>query len=163
MDDWRRILEFPNYLVSSRGEVVNEDTGRYMTLLLNQRGIVHVGLTKGKIQHKRSVSVLVATAFLPPPPTEAFDTPINLDGERIHNNVENLAWRPRWFARKYFIQFRQTEVPSIVTPIEERKTHECFDTSWDAATTFGLLDREIYIATIQQTYVWPTYQQFRVI
>lgn len=163
MECWRRIFEFPNYSVSSRGRVLNDDTGRYMTLLVNQRGIVNVGLTKGKIQHKRSVSVLVATEFLPFPPNESFDTPINLDGERTNNHAENLMWRPRWFARKYYWQFLPNAPRGFVVPIKELETRERFETSWEAALKYGLIDREILIATLNHTYVWPTYQRFQVI
>lgn len=163
MEHWREIRSFQGYSVSDLGNVRNDATGRYMTLLQNQHGVINVGLTKDLIQHKRSVARLVATAFLDEPPAETFDTPINLDGDRSRNVVENLMWRPLWFARKYFQQFEDGGPCSFAFPIEDTNTGEVFESSWQAATTFGLLDREILIATVNRTYVWPTYQMFRKI
>lgn len=162
MERWSVIPDFPDYSVSSLGRVRNDATGRVMALNVNQRGIVIVGMMRGDRQHKRSVPLLVAHAFLPSPPSDAFDTPINLDGDRHNNEAENLAWRPRWFAIKYAQQFHRGDT-GIETPIMEIKTRERFDNSWQAATKYGLLDKEIQVATFNRTYVWPTYQEFRSI
>lgn len=162
IEEWRIIPEFQSYSVSSLGRVRNEDTGRYMALAQNQHGIVHVGLCRGKVQFKRSVPLLVARAFLPIPTNPSFDSPIQLDGDRINVAADNLAWRPKWFAVKYHLQFHFPPGGFIV-PIVEIGTGETFRNSWEAATKYGLLDREIFLATINRTYVWPTYQEFRVI
>lgn len=163
MEVWRRILEFPGYSVGDEGHVRNDETGRFMALLVNQHGVVSVGLTSNRIQHKRSLALLVAEAFIPRlPQHEAFDTPINLNGDRLDNRVVNLMWRPRWFAVKYFQQFKDP-ARGFVVPIEEVTTGERFANSWEASTKYGLLDREIMIATMNRTYVWPTYQKFRVL
>lgn len=161
---WREICSFPGYSVSDLGRVRNNETGRIMALLKNQNGIVNVGLTKDLVQYKRSVAILVATSFVPklPQHRDAFDTPINLDGDRANNQASNLMWRPRWFAVRYFNQF-QTNQRGFTVPVEEITTGEQFETSWEAAIKYGLLDREIFVATLNRTYVWPTYQKFRVI
>lgn len=132
-----------------------------MSLLRNQNEVINVGLTKNKTQHKRAVARLVATAFLQKPRNPTFDTPINLDGDRMNNSVENLMWRPRWFAIKYAEQFKRNECGFLV-PIIDVKSGEVYETSWDAATSCGLLDREIKLAVLNNTFVWPTYQMFRV-
>lgn len=162
MEDWQEIRSFPNYSVSTLGHIRNEKTGRPMALLKNQYGVINVGLTKDRVQCKRSVALLVATAFLPNG-LDAFDTPINLDGQRSNNRIDNLVWRPRWFATKYFQQFHPNALRGFPTPIEDINTGEYFETSWKAATKYGLIDRQIFIATINHTHVWPTYQQFRQI
>lgn len=159
--EWRSIKDFPGYEVSDTGFVRNSDTGHVMRLRVNQRGIVNVGLMKGGIQYKRSVTVLVCEAFQPRPRAD-FTTPINLDGDRFNNSVVNLAWRPLWFAREYFRQF-QTEPAGFTRPIMELQTEERFESSWFAAIKYGLLDREILKATINRTWVFPTFQRFRVI
>jgi len=135
-----------------------------MTLLINQGGVVNVGLTDDYGQHKRAVAPLVASAFLPkiPRQRDAFDTPINLDGDRSNNDVNNLMWRPRWFAVKYFQQFN-SEPKGYRVPIEDIKTGERFETSWEAATTYGLLDIDIVVAMERNTWVFPTYQKFRIV
>lgn len=162
MDEWAPIEEFPGYAVSSDGRVRNIDTGRLLVLTRNQQGVIQVGLMKDGAQFKRGVALLVAKAFLPPPPSPAFNTPINLDGDRSNCSIDNLVWRPRWFAIKYHQQFYNDQ-RGFNDPIVDIKTGEEFEDSWEAATKYGLIDREILIATLNRTYVWPTYQEFRVI
>jgi hypothetical protein len=164
MEVWRSIPEFPNYSVSDLGRVLNTDTGRIMSQVINNTGNVYVGLTKQLVQRRRSVAKLVAQAFIPKlaQNRESFDTPIHLNGDRTDNRVTNLMWRPYWFAVKYAKQFNEPP-KGFRVPIEEASTHEKFATSWDAATTYGLLDKEILVATTNRTYVWPTYQMFRVL
>lgn len=162
MEAWRIIPEFDRYSVSSDGRIRNDKSDRIMAVNKNQHGTVHVGLIRGRVQYKRSVPRLVAQAFLELPPNDRFDTPINLDGDRWDNRASNLLWRPRWFAISYHQQF--LEPPrGIRRPIRDKRTGEEFPNSWIAATTYGLLDREILVATMQRTYVWPTLQRFEVI
>lgn len=162
MDEWRSILSFPSYSVSDSGFIMNEDTGRMMKQTSNQRGIVNVGLRKDGIQYKRSVAILVAEAFIITARSLTFDTPINLDGDRFNNKAANLVWRPRWFAIKYLQQFNRNPM-SFNRAIEELKSHEKFETLWEAAITFGLLEMDLFKSLIDETVVWPTYQRFRVI
>lgn len=160
--EWIPIEEFPGYSVSQDGRVKNDDKTRLLTLTRNQLGIIQVGLMRNGVQYKRGVALLVARAFLPPPSPATFNTPINLDGDRSNNHAENLMWRPRWFAIKYHQQFHK-ERRGFNEPIVEINTDEKFPDSWAAATTYGLLDLEIVLATLNRTYVWPTYQEFRLI
>jgi hypothetical protein len=160
-EDWREILGFPGYSVSNTGRVFNDEAEREMTLHTNQRGIVNVSLNRNRTQFKRSVAVLVATAFVLTARPRTFDTPIHLDGDRGNNYANNLLWRPRWHAIEYYRQF-QYPIPGIKRPIEERKTREVFETSWDAATKFGLLDSDIVDGIVNSTYVKPTFQVFRM-
>lgn len=160
MDRWEMIPEFPGYSVSDQGQVRNDRTGRVMVLSRNHQGIVKVGLIRGYTQYSRSVTVLVARAFLPDP-IENFDTPINLDGDRSNNTVENLMWRPRWFAVMFHKQFKYPG-PCFLVPIRDKKTGEVFEGSRDAAVKYGLLEKEIVIATYNRTYVFPTYQEFAI-
>jgi hypothetical protein len=160
-EEWRKIQMFPDYSVSDTGSVRNDNTGNNMTKLVNAHGVVHVGLTKDKTLHKRSLSLLVAEAFIPRPNFQS-DTAINLDGDRFNNRVDNLLWRPRWFARRYFQQFRHG-TPSIVRPVEIVETQDVFMNSWEAATELGVLDIEIAESVMLGTYVWPLFQRFKII
>jgi hypothetical protein len=161
---WHLIEDFPIYSVSNFGEVINNTNQRLLIPHANTRGTAMVGLYKerGGVQFKRSIAVLVADAFLTTDKTRDFDTPIHLNGDRFNNAVYNLAWRPRWFAVKYMQQFRQGP-QGFGRPIQDIKTEEIYQTSWDAATACGLLEREIVIAIMTRNYVWPTYQEFRVL
>lgn len=166
-EEWREILEFPSYSVSDTGLVRNDDYGkdheiRMMTPHVNQRGIVNVSFNRRGQQYKRSVAVLVATAFVTTARSLAFDTPINLDGDRFNNNAGNLLWRPRWYATEYFRQF-QGRLRGIDKPVQEFKTEEVFETSWHAAISLGLLDSEIVNSVVYKTYTRATFHRFRVI
>jgi hypothetical protein len=158
--EWRVIRFFPDYSVSSTGYVRNDDTGRRMTMLVNQAGVVNVGLTRNRVQYKRAVAPLVAKAFIDDRISEAFNCPINLNGDRFNNSVENLMWRPKWFATKYFRQFEEAHFEDY-NPIEDVDTHEWFANPWEAAKRFGLLQVEIILSICNNTFVWPTRQKFQ--
>lgn len=160
--DWEVIDAFPDYSVSSTGQIRNNETGRVLVLTRNQRGIIIVGMMRNGIQHKRAVALLVANAFLPAPTPATFDTPIHLDGDLSNNCIENLMWRPRWFAIQYHKQFDAPQA-AVKGPVQETHTGEFFRNSREAATRYGLLDKEILKAISLRTYVWPTYQLFRAV
>lgn len=162
MQEWREIVGFSGYSVSDAGVVQNDNTGRIMRTYRNTRGIETVGLMHRGVQHKRSVAVLVADAFITTARSLTFDTPINLDGDRANNRVTNLAWRPMWFARKYHQQFR-VGPQGFFRPVQNIQTEEIFETSWDAAILHGLLERELVMSILNRTYVFPLYQTFRVL
>lgn len=159
---WRVIPEFPEYSVSSFGYIRSNKSGRILSTSPNQFGVVQVGLMKDGVQYHRSVPLLVAKAFLPIKPGP-FDTPINLDGDRLNNHVENLVWRPRWFAVKYNRQFRYPYEFHISRPIVDIKTGVMSANSLECAKEYGLLEDEIVFAIINKTYVWPTYQEFSIL
>lgn len=158
---WSVIPEFPDYSVSTEGEIRNNETERVLRPTANQSGLAQVGLMKDGRQYKRGVALIVAKAFIEQP-NDRFNTPINLNGDRMDNRVDNLEWRPRWFAVKYHQQFHN-DLRGFDRPIEDVATGEQFETSWEAATKYGLIDREILMATLNRTHVWPTYQKFRVL
>jgi hypothetical protein len=159
--EWRPIEQFPIYSVSNEGLVRNEETGRQMSLLVNQHGVVNVGLTRDCRQYKRAVGLLVATAYLKDKqPNKAFDCPINLDGDRFNNCVDNLAWRPKWFAVQYRRQLEEAHFEDE-WPIENVDTHETFRNTWDAARRYGLLQMHILLAIANRSEVWPFRYRFR--
>ena len=156
------VESFPGYVVGEDGCVCNYESDRSLAIMRNKQGVHNVGMSRDNKQYKRSITVLVANTFLKRSKYAAFDTPINLDGDRSNNHVSNLMWRPRWFAVKYHQQFID-EHKGFNHPIIETQSGERFENSWDAAIKYGLLDQEIVTATLNRTYVWPTYQTFQVI
>jgi NUMOD4 motif len=163
MDErWRSIEHFQEYSVSDLGRVRTDKTGRILALSENQFGLLQVGLMRDGEQRHRSVPLLVAKAFIPSPPGP-FDTPINLDGDRHNNQVANLVWRPRWFAIKYNQQFRYPYENPILAPVQDLKTGEISANSFECAKRYGLLERDLVLSILNRTYVWPTYQEFRVL
>lgn len=161
-EQWIDIEEFSEYAVSNYGRVRSNKSGRILSTSPNQFGVVQVGLMKDGVQYHRSVPLLVAKGFLPIKPGP-FDTPINLDGDRSNNHVDNLVWRPRWFAIKYNRQFRFPYRDRIDRPIVDKKTGEVSNNSLECACRYGLLEEEIVISILTRTYVWPTYQEFRIL
>lgn len=159
---WKQIELFPEYSVSDHGRVRSDKTGRILSLSQNQYGLVNVGLMRDGVQHHRSVPLLVARAFLPQE-TGPFDTPINRDGDRHNNHVNNLLWRPRWFAIRYNQQFKYPFDNPILIPLEDVKTGEICENSFECAKQFGLLEKDLVASIQSRTYVWPTYQQFRIV
>jgi len=168
IEEWKRIELFPEYSVSNWGRVRTDKTGRILALSPNQFDVMQVGLMRDGIQHHRSVPLLVAKAFLPQtgPHTRrgrwAYDTPINLDGNRHNNQVDNLAWRPRWFAAKYNRQFRYPYDRPIYQYIVDLKTGEISANSLECAKRYGLLEEDLVLSILNRTYVWPTYQEFGI-
>lgn len=160
-EQWKPIPGF-EYDVSNYGRIRSEKSGRILALTVNQYGVVCVGMMKDGDQKHRSVSLLVARAFLDTP-FESFDTAINLDGDRWNNHVNNLMWRPRWFAVKYNRQFREPYRFSIPNRIEDIKTGEISENSFDCAKRYGLLEEDLVLSIFNRTYCWPTYQEFRAI
>ena len=162
MEEWIPIEHFPGYSVSNEGRIRTDASGRILSLNMNQFGVLQVGMMKGGEQRHRSVPLLVAKAFIPQP-SDAFDTPINLDGDRSNNSVENLVWRPRWFAIKYNQQFRYSYPHRINRPIQDLKTGEISVNSLECARKYGLLEEDLVVSISNRTYVWPTYQEFGVV
>lgn len=160
MEDWRAITEFPGYSVSTLGRVRNNASHKFMTKLRNQRGSVYVSLMDGNTQRKRGLSLLVANAFIIEYRTDAFDTVINLNGDRNDNRLDNLMWRPRWFAMRYFDQFERETYTGYQGPVVDDETGEYYCSTWEAATACGLLNHDVICSVIQSTEVWPTLQHF---
>lgn len=162
---WKLIPEFPKYEVGDQGNIRREQTGRLLTLQENQQGVVTVGLMGDYYrQFRRSVPLLVATAFLRRTKImgEAFSTPICLNGDRTNNRVDNLEWRPYWFARKYNRQFKWPYEHPIMEPIREVGTSQIWPNSFEICRHFGLLEKDLVLSIINMTYVWPTLQIFEV-
>ena len=164
MSEWAEIDEFPGYNVSEYGNVFGPNHDAPLTQTLNQQGIPTVGLVRDHRQHRRSVPVLVANAFLPDPPRSDFITPIQLDGDRLNCCADNLLWRPRWFAIQYHRERRQDPFPNWRKPFELIETGEMFNHPQDCAVKYGLLedgDFGIFIAMANKKGIFPTGFHFR--
>lgn len=161
MEEWITIDAFEQYEVSSTGLVRRRGAEAALRPKTNQYGVVCIGMVKDGTQMHRSIPLLVATAFLPRPKPQ-FDTPINLDGDRYNNAVENLAWRPRWFAVEYNRQFRERFAAPILQTIIDIDTRIKYRDSLHVATTFGLLEKDVVLSILNKTYVWPTWHMFEI-
>lgn len=152
------IPDFPNYSITSEGEVINNHTGRVMILTPTLHGDLTVGLMRDRKQHRRSVKVLVAETFVPRPDhdEELFDTPVLLDGNRENLKASNLVWRPRWFAVRYIRQFTEP-IPSwyYLGPIYDTVNGMQYRHILEAAMTNGNLCADIHNSVLHGRWVFP--------
>jgi NUMOD4 motif len=160
--DWVPIPDFPDYLVSNYGDIVNVHTGRWMKQSTTHGGVVKVGLISGNKQRTRSVAVLVAEAFCSGR-TALFDTPIHLDGRRENNRADNLVWRPRWFAWAYSSQFTGRDDNAFIGPIRDMATGERYMSVLEAAVVNGLLMEGVRKSIALGEACFPTSQHFEMI
>ena len=158
---WETIPGFVNYEVGTNGEVRNERSGRILRQNANASGTVYVGMVRGGTQHHRSVALMVLSTFVPQT-NPAFDTPIHLNGSRFDNRVDNLTWRPRWFAVKYNREIQALR-PRIDAPIENASSGMVHRDSLECAKHYGVLESDLELSIVNRTYVWPVYQLFRVL
>ncbi len=158
---WATIPEFPNYMISNCGDVINKDSGRPIRATHNPQGALKVGLVSGSQQSTRSLKLLVARCFVEGE-DDIHDTPIQLDG--IQDNVwfENLRWRPRWFALEYTKQLRDVSDNDLLGPIIDNHGN-IYMTVYEAGVVNGLLFRDIRKSIIMHETVFPTFQIFEFV
>lgn len=154
-EEWLPIDEFPGYSVSNYGFVHSTNTERVLKNSPVQYNMPTVGMSIDGKQHRRSVAGLVARAFLPDPEADHFDTPIHLDGDRSNCRVDNLAWRPRWFAINYHIERRSSPLPPWSRDIRLLDTGEVFSSPAEAAQKYGLLEVDINRSLVMGYDVFP--------
>jgi hypothetical protein len=159
MEQWVPLLGYPGYSASSLGQVRNDKRDRILTVVQLPTSYAYVGLVKDGIQVKRSVSKLISETFLPIPVISTFTTPIHFDGDLANCRVENLAWRPRWFAIKHTRQFKVV-LPDYPDPVRELETGEVFENSWKPVFRFGLLYMDLILSILNKTRVFPTMQSY---
>lgn len=153
-ETWVEIEGFEDYLISTSGNVKNHQ-GRLLSLRVNAQDITMVGLSQDGKQHMRAVDLLVAHAFLEPPQFSAFTSVIHLNGVRSDNHVNNLMWRPRWFAVKYHRQFKEDLFNDWNAPIYIMDTDEVFNNPREIAVKYGVLERSVHEAVVNHSQVWP--------
>ena len=89
MEEWRTIADYPNYEISSFGNVRNVETGRILKLT-KDKGYYRVWLYKNGVPRVFRIHRLVATAFIPNPENKSCVD--HKDHNRTNNMVENLRW-----------------------------------------------------------------------
>lgn len=163
-EQWRTILEFPNYQISNKGRVFNLRTKREMNTSSTNYGHSKITLTDydGK-RYTRSVALLVAQAFVPAPNIMC-DTLMVLDGNLDNVDATNLAWRPNWFAWKYTRQLK------TIQPVHYHNLHVMnttlgieYSSIIEAGIAEGLLFSDIWESTYTGKKVYPDGCSFEIL
>lgn len=165
MERWQQIPGFENYAISDLGQVCNLRRDALIAPSINRQGIAKVTLfnSEGRAT-SRSIAALVAEAYLQPA-GDLFDTPIQLDGNRRNCRLDNLMWRPRWFAVKYHRQFYVESFRFGRRYFMEVDSGEVFEDYVKPCTTYGLLHTSIVLSYLNrgEERVFPTHQRFRLL
>lgn len=95
-DEWKEIQNYPDYIVSSDGEVASRKSPNLKILKPHSRknGYLSVELCVDGDSRKQLVHVLVAETFLGPRPTPAHEVN-HKNGVRSDNRGHNLEWVTR--------------------------------------------------------------------
>jgi hypothetical protein len=159
---WEELAEFPNYQISDLGEIVNSRTDREIHPSINQQGIAKISLYKDRSRlMTRSLAVLVAETFIPQPNPQ-FNTPIHLDGDRMNCRVDNLVWRPRWFAIRYHRQFLWEAFHKHDVPLVELLSGALYHSVKEACIANGLYCQDVEKSIVEEVVVFPTWQIFQL-
>lgn len=161
---WQPIRGFPNYDVSNVGRIYNHRRDSMMSTSLNNHGYLKITLVdESGERHTRSVSLLVAEAFVEAPDLLC-DQVVVLDGDLTNVIAENLVWRPRGFAWKYFRQLRTSPARHYqILPVLSTTDGMEYDSVVDAGMKEGLLFDDIWRSTYSGARIYPTNQVFEVI
>lgn len=152
---WEPIEGFPGYHINTFGTVIKETSITPLTWTLVQNGIPTVGLVRDGRFYRRAVPLLVAKTFLPSPEREDFTTPIHLDANRCNCNVENLMWRPRWFAVAFHKERKLKPFPKWKAPLEIIETEEIFQNPFTCSLQYGVLEWDIYHSIFNKRPIFP--------
>ena len=91
MEEWKQITDYPNYSVSSFGNVRNDKTEKILANRLRGKGYKSVALYNGTgNQTNLSTHRLVAIHFIPNP--DNLQQVDHIDNNKLNNNINNLRW-----------------------------------------------------------------------
>lgn len=156
---WADIWNFPDYMVSSYGRIARQD-GYIMSPSKTRDGHLKISLAEGGIRRTVSLRVLVADAFVPER-SEAFDTVMCKDNDKENLHIWNLMWRPRWFAWKYFHQFKETYPPHYHDiPIINIDLNVTYGSVVEACQEEGALYTEVFRSCYSHEPIFPYWHRY---
>jgi hypothetical protein len=92
MEEWKTIIDYPNYSISSLG-VIKNNKNLIIKLNPKKEGYLQIGLCKDGIQKHFTQHQLVGLHFIPNP--ENYPQIDHINGKKDDNRIENLRWASR--------------------------------------------------------------------
>ena len=162
MNDWVPVENFPDYEVSYAGEVRLARSRRLLKPSRTTRGNAKITLRKDNVSCTRSLPLIVAKVHLynvynP----EIFNTPIHLDFNLMNCHVDNLMWRPLWFAREYHNQIDLSTYTHNTISLIDLETNKTYIGFREICETNGFVWRHVYRSCTRAEYVFPTTKLYR--
>lgn len=155
-DLWRPIPGFEWYEISRDGLVRRLLPHEHiMATYTLPDGSLGIKLFLGGRQHQKLIRRLVAEAFCLKP-SETCDTVIQKDYNKMNCNAENLAWRPRWFAWRYYHQQFDPILPEwTYKPVRNIMTNMVHANVVEAGMADGITWSEVYKSAEHHFTVFP--------
>lgn len=161
IEEWEVLDDYPLYAISSFGNIINMRTGVRRKAVRSPEGVAKITLSREGRIFTKSIARLVAKSFIPEN-RELFNTVINTDGDRMNCYIDNLAWRPRWFAIKFHQQFEERWFQNSNAPLMCVDTGDVYNNYQHAAIMLGVLARDIQLSCeTRRTVVFPDRKSFR--
>jgi hypothetical protein len=89
MEEWRIIIDFPNYSISNLGNIINNKTNKFMKPSI-KGGYYHICLINGAIKKTLKVHRLVGFAFIEN--SENKPEINHKNKNKLDNHIDNLEW-----------------------------------------------------------------------
>lgn len=163
-ESWITLDEFPDYAINKHGHVKNLARRRPVATSVTRDGTVKVALMDYEgVRRTRSVSLLVANIFVEGQ-TELFNVPMHKDNNPENVCSDNLVWRPKGFVHRYRYQFREIDFDVedyyVLRPVIDVMDKQLYENIFTAATTLGVLMRDVFYSAYNGTPVFPDWRTF---
>lgn len=165
VEEWRPVPGFPDYEVSSKGNIYNLRAHQMMRVSSNNYGYPKITLTDSKTHRRftRAVAKIVAEAFVERP-DEFCDQVVALDNNIWNLDATNLIWRPDGFAWRYANQFKgKLPLHFISVPVLNILEGTIYRSVKEAAIAEGLLFEDVWVSTYTGKQCYPTGSIFEII
>ena len=106
MEEWKQIIDYPNYSISNLGNVRNDKTGRILKLSLNTKGYYQVNLCNNSKSKRLIIHRLVGIYFIEKK-DEKYEID-HIDRNKINNHYTNLRWVTRSENQQNKSKFKNT-------------------------------------------------------
>lgn len=142
---WAVVEEFSDYLVSDLGRIRHKDRLDARQPAINKQGFPVIQLTRkpDPMRYLRQVNRLVATAFLPVPDRDDYNSVWHIDGDLTNCAVDNLRWDTRRRVLEWNDMHRRTKPKLKTPPVKNNRTGIVYPNAFEAALADGILESSV--------------------